>query len=42
MGRINKCHRYMIDITRMDPISLGEFGGSSALASLVPLDMLGQ
>ena len=33
MGRITKCRRYMIDVTRLDPHSLG--GGSSALASSV-------
>ena len=27
MGRISKCHRYMIDIRILDPLSLGELGG---------------
>ena len=26
MGRINKCRRYVIDVTGLDPISLGELG----------------
>ena len=26
MGRISKCPRYVIDITRPDPIFLGELG----------------
>ena len=42
MSRISKCRRYLIDVTGLDPLSLGELGGSSALASLVPLDVLGQ
>ena len=27
MGRISKCRRYVIDITGLDPLSLGELGG---------------
>ena len=30
----------MIDVTGLDPLSLGELGGSSALASSVFLDLL--
>ena len=26
MGRISKCRRYMIDVTGLDPLSLGELG----------------
>ena len=40
MGRISKCLRYVIDVTGLDPLSLGELGGSSALASSVLLDVL--
>ena len=39
MGRISKCRRYVIDVTGLDLLSLGE---SIALASLVLLDMLGR
>ena len=43
VGRISKCLRYLIDVTRLDPLSLGKVrGGSSALASSVLLDMLGR
>ena len=42
MGRINKCRRCVIDVTGLDPLSLGELGGSSALASSVLLDVLGR
>ena len=43
MGIISKCRRYVIDVTRLDPLSLEELGGrgSNALASLVLLDVLG-
>ena len=27
MGRISKCRRYVIDVTGLDPIFLGELGG---------------
>ena len=27
MGRISKCRRYVIDVTVLDPLSLGELGG---------------
>ena len=27
MGRISKCHRYVIDVTALDPLSLGELEG---------------
>ena len=27
MGKISKCRRYMIDVTGLDPLSLGELGG---------------
>ena len=27
MGRINNCHRYLIDVTVLDPLFLGELGG---------------
>ena len=27
MGRINKCCRYVIDVTGLDLLSLGELGG---------------
>ena len=27
MGRISKCCRYVIDVTVLDPLSLGELGG---------------
>ena len=27
LGNAYKCHRYMIDVTRLDPLSLGELGG---------------
>ena len=43
VGGISIYCRYLIDVTRLDPLSLGEPGrGSSALATLVLLDMLGQ
>ena len=42
MGRISTCRRYVIEVTGLDPLSLGEFGGSSALASLVLVDVLGR
>ena len=41
MGRICKCHRYVNDVIGLDPLSLGELGGSSTLMSLVLLDVLG-
>ena len=40
VGRINKCRRYVIDVTGLDLLSLGELEGSSALASLVLLEVL--
>ena len=43
MGRIRTSHIYVIDITRSDPLSLGEFGGiSKALVNLAFLDVLGR
>ena len=27
MGRKSKCRRYVIDVTGLDPLSLGELGG---------------
>ena len=43
MGRISKCRRYVIDVTLLDPVSLGKLGvGFSALASLVLLVVLGR
>ena len=42
VGRISKCRRYVIDVTGLEPLSLGELGGSSALANLVLLDVLGR
>ena len=27
MGRIRKCLRYVIDVTGLDPLALGELGG---------------
>ena len=27
MGRISQCCRYVIDVTGLDPLSLGELGG---------------
>ena len=42
MGRISKCRRYVINVTGMDQLSLGELGGFSALASSVLLDVLGR
>ena len=27
MDRISKCRRYVIDVTVLDPLSLGELGG---------------
>ena len=42
MDRIRKFCRYVIDVTGLDPLSLGELGGSSALAISVLLDVLGQ
>ena len=39
VDRISKCRRYVIDVTILDPLSLR---GSSALASLVLLDVLGR
>ena len=41
VGRICKCHKYVTDLTGLDPLSFVELGGSSAFASLVLLDMLG-
>ena len=38
---MSKCCRYVIDVTGLDLLSLGELGGSSAFASLVLLDVLG-
>ena len=29
MGRISKCRRYVIDVTVLDPLSLGELGGGA-------------
>ena len=40
LGRISKCRRYVIDVTVLDSLSLGE--GISDLASLVLLDVLGR
>jgi len=42
VGRISECLRYVIEATGADPLSLGELGGSSALANLVLLDVLGR
>ena len=42
VGRISKCRRHVIDVTGLDPLSLGELGGSCALASLLLLDVLGR
>jgi len=42
VGRISKFRRYVIDVTGLDPLSLGELGGSSSLASLVLLDVRGR
>ena len=42
VGRISKCRTYVIDITGLDPLSLGELGVPSALASSVLLDVLGR
>ena len=42
MGRIIKFRRYVIDVTGLDPLSLGELGGSSDLANSVLLDVLGR
>ena len=43
MDRISKCRRYVIDVTVVDSLSLGNWGeGFSALASLVLLDVLGR
>ena len=43
MGRISKSRRYVIDVTGLDPLSLGDLeGGPSALASSVLLDVLGR
>ena len=46
MGRISKQRRYVIHVTGLDLLSLREFfffwgGGSSALVSLVLVDVLG-
>ena len=41
MGRISKRRRYVINVTGLDPLSLGELRGYSTLGSLVLLDMLG-
>ena len=40
MNRMSKCRRYVIDVTGLDPFSLGELEGSSDLASSVLLDVL--
>ena len=45
MGRTNKCRRYVIDVTGLDPLSLGELKGggkSTALVSSLLLDVLGR
>ena len=42
VGRISECRRYVIDVTGLDLFSLGDLGGSSALASSVLLDELRQ
>ena len=42
MGRISKCLRYVIDVTGLDPLSLGDIEGSGALVSSVLLDVLGR
>jgi len=42
VGIISKCLRYAIDVARLYSRSLGELGWSSALASLVLLDVLGR
>ena len=45
VDRINKCRRCMIDVTDLlflCNFSVEELGGSSALASLVLLDVLGR
>ena len=40
--RISKFRRYVIYVTGLDVLSLGELGGSNALASLVLMDILGR
>ena len=43
VDRISKYRRYVIDVTVLDSLTLGELGeGFSALASLVLLDVLGR
>ena len=42
VGRMIPYHGYMIDVTGLDMLSLGDLGGgSNALASLVLLEVLG-
>ena len=31
MRKISRSHRYVIDITKMDPFSLGELGGGGLI-----------
>ena len=38
MGRISKCRRYVIDVTVLDSLSLGELGGGVQCFAL--LDVL--
>ena len=44
MDRISKCRKYVIDVTGLDPLYLGELGGggSSSFASSVLLGVLGR
>ena len=43
VGRISKCRRNVIDLTVLDPISLGELGvGFCVLVSLMLLGVLGR
>ena len=40
MGRIIIYRKYEIDVTGLDPLYLGELGGSSSLVGSVLLDVL--
>ena len=42
MGRIRTSPRYVVNTTGLNQLSLGELGRSSALASLVLLDVVGR
>ena len=43
VGRIRKCRRYVIDVTRLDPLCLGKLGrGVQCFGELVLLDVLGR